>query len=379
MIIKNIELPTLYKLNASGTKWMIWNAQVYEKESNKTCIIKRLHGYEDGKMTHSEKEINKGKNIGKRNETSIYEQACNEAKSMWLKQRDIQKYAESKTNVIKHPQPMLAHSFEKQSSKIKYPCFTQPKLDGVRMICNSYVCISRTGKEFATEPLSYILSDIRTVVQNHPFMETCYFDGELYTPELCFEDIVGACRTNVKHDENKYKLLRYHIYDIIPTQEQNKNLTYEKRYEILKEIFNEQYKYLDFVVSCKVEFEKDIFEKHEEYLINNYEGIMIRNTNGSYQQSRSYNLQKYKHFTDEEYEIVDVKEATGNDTGTAILQCKTKNDLLFWVRPKGSREYRASILQDDTIKHKLLTVRYQNLTDKGIPRFPVGVVIRDYE
>jgi DNA ligase-1 len=27
----------------------------------------------------------------------------------------------------------------------------------------------------------------------------------------------------------------------------------------------------------------------------------------------------------------------------------------------------------------MLTVRFQNLTDKNVPRFPVGVAIRDYE
>jgi hypothetical protein len=26
-----------------------------------------------------------------------------------------------------------------------------------------------------------------------------------------------------------------------------------------------------------------------------------------------------------------------------------------------------------------LTVRYQELTDDGVPRFPVGIAIRDYE
>jgi DNA ligase-1 len=28
---------------------------------------------------------------------------------------------------------------------------------------------------------------------------------------------------------------------------------------------------------------------------------------------------------------------------------------------------------------KLLTVRYQGLTNGGVPRFPVGVAVRDYE
>jgi DNA ligase-1 len=27
----------------------------------------------------------------------------------------------------------------------------------------------------------------------------------------------------------------------------------------------------------------------------------------------------------------------------------------------------------------MLTVRFQNLTNTGVPRFPIGLVVRDYE
>jgi DNA ligase-1 len=373
-----MEFPVLYKMNTQGTKWMTWKVSVLKKEGK--CIIKRVHGYEDGKTTSSEKEITKGKNIGKKNETSMYQQACNDATSMWTKQKEIQKYCESKTEVTVRPQPMLAHSFDKQFTKIKYPCFTQPKLDGVRMVCNGSVCISRTGKEFSLEPLQYIIKEINMIINEHPQMKDYYFDGELYTPDLMFEDIVGACRTNIKPDETKYKLLKYHVYDIIPVSSTNKNQTFSERHDVLKSILKESLSFIKMVKSDVAQSKEEIFDKHDEYLSSQYEGIIIRNFHGMYQQSRSYNLQKYKHFTDEEYEIVDIKEATGNDTGTAILQCKTKDDLTFWVRPKGSREYRTSLLvNSNDVMNKMLTVRYQNLTDRGLPRFPVGITIRDYE
>lgn len=373
-----MEFPTLFKMNTQGNKWMVWKVDVVKTETG-VCVIKRNHGHEDGKRTFSEKKIIKGKNIGKRNETTIFQQACNEASSMWTKQKDIHKYSENKECVVvKHPQPMLAHSFDKQFTKIKYPCYTQPKLDGVRMICNDSVCISRTGKEFALEPLKYIMNDIQLLITRNPSMKDYYFDGELYTPDLHFEDIVGACRANIKPDESKFKRLNYHIYDIIPTNEHNTNDTFSDRYGVLESIFNDEYSFIKLVHTDTINSKSEIFEKHDEYASSHYEGIMIRNCAGIYQQSRSYNLQKYKHFSDEEYEIVDVKEATGNDAGTAILQCTTKEGTTFWVRPKGSREYRASLLSNDVIK-KMLTVRFQNLTDKGIPRFPVGIIIRDYE
>jgi DNA ligase-1 len=50
------------------------------------------------------------------------------------------------------------------------------------------------------------------------------------------------------------------------------------------------------------------------------------------------------------------------------------------VRPEGTLEVRRKFLEEkDRYIGKQLTVRFQNLTALGIPRFPVGVVVRDYE
>ena len=125
---------------------------------------------------------------------------------------------------------------------------------------------------------------------------------------------------------------------------------------------------------------ESVYDMHDRYVSDGYEGVMIRNLDGKYKSSRSYNLQKYKHFVDHEYTIVDVKEAVGTDSGTAIIQWENCDQNVFWVRPRGSREYRARLLKDQQkIIGKQLTVRYQNLTEKGIPRFPVGIAVRDYE
>ena len=51
------------------------------------------------------------------------------------------------------------------------------------------------------------------------------------------------------------------------------------------------------------------------------------------------------------------------------------------VRPRGSREQRRAWLLDfDRLcRDRQLTVRYQELSRDGVPRFPVGVSVRDYE
>lgn len=382
-----MDFPTLYKLAGSGNqKWNVWTLWV-EEVSPELCYIKRRYGQEHGKMTETMKEITSGKNKGKRNETTVFEQACMDAKSLFQKQKDTHKYSENKstTETVTVPSPMLAHSFDKQSAKIVFPCLVQPKLDGVRMLChvslanNTVECYSRTGKAFDSVPLQNITRDLMHIVQKHKNMTDFFWDGELFSTELMFEDIVGACRTSVTHDSEKYKHLEYHVYDLLPNP--NQSMQYTDRYNLLESVLSSKNTSFVRLVECKsVDNKEDIFDMHDRYISQGYEGVMIRNKKGVYKSSRSYDLQKYKHFVDHEYTIVDVKEAVGSDMGTAIIQCKMENGNSFWVRPKGSREYRTRLLQDqDRLIGKPLTVRYQNLTDKGIPRFPVGITIRDYE
>jgi DNA ligase-1 len=85
---------------------------------------------------------------------------------------------------------------------------------------------------------------------------------------------------------------------------------------------------------------------------------------------------------DQEYQIVDVLEATGKDKGTAIFVCCLPDDLsaTFRVRPKGTQAQRAQMKKDrQKLIGKQLTVQYQELTDGGVPRFPIGISVRDYE
>ena len=388
-----MEFPKLYKINKQGIKWLVWNLRVEGDPSEGVCKIVREHGTEDGKRVLSTKEVKSGKNKGRKNETTIFQQACADAQSMWNKQIELNQYAREKTTVRARPSPMLAHGFDKHAKKILFPCMVQPKLDGVRMISKvertgpgggyRVVCLSRTGKEFDAVPMQYIARDlIALATRARQELESFYFDGELFSTEMLFEDIVSACRTSVGHDEAKFKHLHYHVYDLIPVEDANLAMAYEDRFEMLTCLRGGGYANLQLVEAMPIDRPEDIPKMHDVYVEQGYEGIIVRNRRGAYLSNRSYDLQKYKRFTDQEYEIVDAKEATGNDAGTAILQCRMGNgdDRCFWVRPKGTREYRTSLLTNrDALMGKMLTVRYQNLTDKGIPRFPVGVAVRDYE
>lgn len=326
------------------------------------CVIIRKYGVIDGALTTSVKKITAGKNIGKKNETSPFEQACLEAKALFKKQLESGYSTEPGVQKSEIPKPMLAHGYDKQAHKITFPAMVQPKLDGVRMLLGpDGTCLSRTGKKFSAEVLGHISAECRD----------CWLDGELYSDELTFEEIVSACR---KQSGAPNKNIHYHVYDIVDPKKPFCDRLFDLK-ELVKGL-----RFTHIVKTLNVNTPEQVLEYHDEFVQEGYEGIMIRNKNSKYEQKRSYGLQKFKNFQDDEFLISDIKEATGNDAGTAIVQCKNTQGNTFWVRPRGTREYRAEILkQKDLFLGQLLTVRFQNLTEKGVPRFPVGIAVRNYE
>lgn len=76
-----ITFPTLYALSTTG-KVKQWQISVTHCKDN-TAKIRTEYGYADGKRPVTEKNIMEGKNIGKKNETTPFQQATKEALSKW--------------------------------------------------------------------------------------------------------------------------------------------------------------------------------------------------------------------------------------------------------------------------------------------------------
>jgi DNA ligase-1 len=126
--------------------------------------------------------------------------------------------------------------------------------------------------------------------------------------------------------------------------------------------------------------EAEMKTQHGIFVQQGYEGIMLRASKGLYKNVRSVDLLKYKEFFDDEYEVVGFKEGEGGEKGCVLWTCKTEKGTTFHCRPRGTREDRTELFQKGaSYIGKKLTVRFQELTDDGIPRFPVGIAFRDYE
>lgn len=380
--------PELQGDSVSG-KTKTWSIKVSERDG---CgVIETIHGYIDGKKQVNEKIISEGKNIGKKNETTPLQQAINEARSAWVKKKesgytavgvsdegagddnesvDSAVGARGKGITEDVPLPMLAHDYNKRGKSIKFPCFVQRKFDGTR-------CVGMPGRGLfsrnrkAYPHLKHIVDEINKL----PI--TIVLDGELYSDTLTFQEIVGIVKreTLKKGDDEKQLQIKFHVYDIV------NDMPYEQRYANLQMLFNKnKFKYLELVKTDVCESEERMKELHAQYVAEGYEGIMLRNKNGLYKNSRSADLQKYKEFFDDEYEVVDYKEGEGQEEGCVLWVCKTPEGKLFNCRPRGSREERIELFANGkNYIGKMLTVRFQELTDTNVPRFPVGISFRDYE
>ena len=133
-----MKLPILYKRTSTG-KIQEWEIST---KGNKIIVVQ---GQLEGKKQLYVETINKGKNIGKANETTPEQQAQAEAKSKWEHKhnKDYHLTIEECNTKVKIANkggylPMLAQSYKKHAERhLKYPCYIQPKLDG---------CFFRTTK-----------------------------------------------------------------------------------------------------------------------------------------------------------------------------------------------------------------------------------------
>tara|TARA_B100000902_G_scaffold253298_1_gene239805 strand:- start:222 stop:1394 length:1173 start_codon:yes stop_codon:yes gene_type:complete len=114
------------------------------------------------------------------------------------------------------------------------------------------------------------------------------------------------------------------------------------------------------------------------------EGIMVRSNHRGYIGGRAgTNLYKLKSFEDDEFEIIGyngVMSEAGILLNRPVWKCITKSGEEFLASAPGTHVSQEQQWEDrDKIVGKMLTVKYQNLSARGVPRFPKGVAIRDYE
>ena len=367
----------LYKQDSKG-KIRQWRGYV-DSAPNNRFIMGVETGLLDGNKTTNRPRIYWQ---GKRGRDAKG-QAMFELESKVSKKRD-----EGYFDTIKEAQdtlvilPMLALDFNKRSHDVSYPAIGQRKFDGVRCMASinpdgSVSLKSRKGKEFPH--MKHLRQQIASL---KGIPDGAFLDGELYSDTLTFQEVVGLVRreTLKPGDEDKLKQISYRLYDMLDPDDRKAG--FQKRYDKLRTILGTfPPQNLIPTENFQLNDKSDVKAHHDKFVKEGYEGIMIRNKDGEYGiNKRSKHLQKFKEFFDQEFEIVGYEEGNGNAKGTVIWICMTENGDLFSAQPKGTVAERTEYFKNgDDYIGATLTVRYFEMTDDGIPRFPKGIAIRNYE
>ena len=355
-----------YKID-SKAKVRIW---YIEQDGDK---YRTWDGTQGGKIKCSEWRVAIPTNVGRSNERDGSAQAVFEIEALYKKkcEKDYHTSIESATTGGSHIfEAMLA---EKYNPKDFTPGFAQPKLDGFRCIANKDGLWSRAGKNYVSCP--HIMEALAPLFAEDPNL---IFDGELYNHQLRdnFNEIASLIGTKSdkkltpEHYAKTKAMVQYHVYDI-PSH----SGTFAERDAYLEDLFlNEEDPFPSCI--CLVEtaavFSTESFDQwHGEWLEAGYEGSMWRN-NTPYENRRTKNLLKRKDFIDEEFEVVRIEEGIGNWSGAAkSVVCRLPDGREFSAGIKGSYDRGVQLL---TETHKIVTIKYFQLTPDGIPRFGVATV-----
>ena len=288
--------------------------------------------------------------------------------------------------------PMLAHKFSEKRCDFNQPTYIQPKLDGVRCLIKresdfpdqeylasfSVKAYSRTGKEFKN--IKHILQSLKPFFFKNPDV---ILDGELYNHKLKndFEKIISLVRKQKPTDTDRLDaqhLVQFHCYDYFDGVQYD---SYKTRMNnlVTSDIYSNCVKYVPAKLVDSYNYARTL---HGEYLAAGYEGSIIR-LDGLYKHGRSYDLMKFKDFSDTEATIIGYETGKGKREGTIgkfLMQDDDGNK--FGCPPGKGYNYKdlANILDNigDYIG-KRATFTYFQRTNAGSYRHPLFKAIRNYE
>ena len=412
----------LYKLDSKGAvrQWRAWTVEHLDGSATEYTES----GLEGGTLSGIPITLTKGKNIGRKNETTPIQQADLNTLSKYNKKiragyvEDISEYTQKGV--------MAAQEWSTSRHRMSPIALHQPKLDGIR--CKperngGFRLISKSNKEF--KPFLYETPWALSLAEK--LTEGEEVDGEMYIHGVELQDIASLVMSYKRGQEELLdlsidtedgllvKLSPKNMRDLVHTNDfpvddyeiTSEGILYpgmstgdlsvvgtndlefwlfdvpdetstaeERNLNVARWDFPED-KIIPVVAS---EFNiEDIISVNEEHVHNGFEGTMVRLPAGLYAfGKRSAVLLKFKLFHDSEWEITGhTIDREGNPVFTFISDAGVQ----FSSRPTGTRAWRKKVLHDiESLVGTSATIRYQMLFQESlVPQFSRVIAIRDYE
>jgi len=274
---------------------------------------------------------------------------------------------------------MLCYPFEeKRFNKWNTSVLVQPKYDGIR--CRALLhhdrveLLSSTEHplDFAVPHISNILYEFRQVFIDRGIFE---LDGELYNHDLTFEAIDSICSRTVELNP-QHEYIQFHIFDHVCEQRP----FYERIKEVTLAVEWIGDQWLRSVPTATVDDMKWMNLALTLFTNDNYEGIIVRHPDYPYERKRSTGIMKWKPRKSDQYEVVDYAEEIdkhGSPKGSlGALFVRDESDNIFKVGTGFTQKQRLNYwARADDLIGKQCVIKYQHVTERGVPRFPVFDVL----
>lgn len=279
-------------------------------------------------------------------------------------------------------EPMLAASTVPDlHTEVKYPCYIQPKLDGIRCIAIDGVAYSRKMKPIPNKFIQKFFAD--------NYLNG--FDGELMVYGD-FNDVQSGVMS-IDGEPDFY----YVVYDYWVSNKRYRERMKQMELNIIHS------KHITMIETVEVDTPEEAEKCLSMFVAAGYEGGILRSMDGEYKQGRSTfkegYLLKLKKFYDDEAVIVGYEEKLTNtntkevdERGKAKRSSKkegmvaagTLGSLIVEWKGKqfnigsGFTDSQRQDIWDNREEYlgKPVTFKYQELTKYGIPRFPTFKALR---
>lgn len=359
--------PTLYCRDSIGNV-RIW---YMEQSDNK---FRAVSGLQDGEKVTSEWTVTASKNEGKKNATTATEQATKEIEAKYKKQKKTGYFESiSEIDTVQYVEPMLAKLYKDYADEIdldKGDWLLQCKLNGMRCVATKDGLFTRKGEKYVSVP--HIEEALRPFFKAHP---EAVLDGELFNNGLRqqLNEISKLIRKTVhitSEDLEKSKnLVHYYIYDGYGFG-LDKDHPYHERKQWIDSNVIGNYTHVAKVEDYHINTQQDLDAHYQSFVDEGQEGAILRHKKMKYEHKRSKNLLKVKPEDDDEAKIIDIKEGTGNWSGTGKIISLDWNGKVFDATFKGSYEQGVDFWKNrSSWIGKTVTFLYNGLTGKGTPNF----------
>ncbi|KAG7379202.1 hypothetical protein PHYPSEUDO_008899 [Phytophthora pseudosyringae] len=252
------------------------------------------------------------------------------------------------------PKVLLSKKWEREKDD-PVGWWISEKLDGVRAFWDSSkkIFLSRLGNEYPA-PSWFIAG----------FPDDLDLDGELFGGRGAFQFTVGIAKTQ---GSKEWEKLVYKVFDAPSLQTQKFEERMEQAESVVAKVSSKFIEWVEHTKCTSLAHLDEVFNEIEQL---GGEGLMIREPGSKYAQGRSSSLLKIKSFHDGEAEVLAYEDGKGKYVGlVGALRCRMASGKMFKVASGLSDQQR----DKPPAVGSIIVYKCQELTNDGIPRFPVFV------